>query len=297
MWKNNEMDEVVAKAAGMIEALPFIQRFRNETVVVKFGGSMLDDEEACRSILQDIAFMEVVGLRPVVVHGGGKAISRRMEEVRLTPRFVHGLRVTDEETMGLVEEALHQEVNPHLVEIISSFGCRAQGIHGNDIVRVVRKITTDPDTGDPMDLGYVGEAQDVDTAPIRASLDAQTVPVVTPLGRGEDGHTYNVNADETAASMARALRARKLVYLSDVPGLLEDPGDPSTLISHVEAEDVEELIGRGIIQGGMIPKMRSAVKTLGAGVSKVHIIDSALRHSLLMELFTERGVGTEIVRS
>ena len=291
------MEQIIAKAAGMIEALPFIQRFRNETVVVKFGGSILDNEAACRSILQDVAFMEVVGLRPVVVHGGGRTISRRMEEAQRTPVFVHGLRVTDHDAMEVVEQALNHEVNPHLVAVIESLGCGARGIFGNHILHVVRQAATDPDTGAPVDLGYVGKADSVDTAPIRACHDAQAVPVVTPLGCGEDGHTYNVNADEAAAAVARALPARKLVYLSDVPGLLGNPEDPRTLIPHVEAEGVEAMIGQGVIRGGMIPKMRSAVETIRAGVNKVHIIDSSMRHSLLLELFTERGVGTEIVRS
>jgi acetylglutamate kinase len=291
------MEELIAKAAGMIEALPFIQRFRNETVVVKFGGSILDDEAACAGILQDVSFMEVVGLRPVLVHGGGKAISRRMAELNLEPNFLQGLRVTDAETMEVVENSLNREVNANLVKQLRSMGCRSMGIYGQTILTASRRTGTDPDSGETLDWGYVGEVTCVDTAPILECTSGQTVPVITPLGRGADGHTYNINADEAAAAIAAGLPARKLVYLSDVPGLLRDPGDSSTLISHVSSGDVEQLVRDGVIGGGMIPKIRSAVQTLEAGVNKVHIVDAGMRHSLLLELFTEKGVGTEIVKS
>jgi len=291
------MEELIAKAAGMIEALPFIQRFRNETVVVKFGGSILDDEAACASILQDVSFMEVVGLRPVLVHGGGKTISRGMAALNLEPTFVQGLRVTDAATMEVVENSLNREVNAHLVKQLRSMGCRSMGIYGQTILTASRRTGTDPDSGEPLDWGYVGEVMCVDTAPILECTSSQTVPVITPLGLGADGHIYNINADEAAAAIAAGLPARKLVYLSDVPGLLKDPRDPSSLISHVNAGDVEQLVGDGIIGGGMIPKIRSAVKTIEAGVNKVHIVDAGMCHSLLLELFTEQGVGTEIVKS
>jgi acetylglutamate kinase len=291
------VDDVIAKAAGMIEALPFIQRFRNETVVVKLGGCLLDDEPACREILKDICFMEVVGLRPVIVHGGGKVISRRMEEARLTPEFRQGLRVTDADTIRVVEHALNHEVNPQLVRILESLQCRACGIHGQTILTSRKYIREHPETGECVEWGHVGEVIGVDIPLIRACLDSQTVPVITPLGRGSDGTIYNINADDAAAAVAREVRARKLVYLSDVPGLLRDPADRTSLISHVKARDVTRLIEQGILNGGMIPKIRSAVKTTEAGVNKVHIIDSSLPHSLLLELFTEKGVGTEIVRS
>lgn len=291
------MRQAIEKAAGMIEALPFIQRFRNETVVVKFGGSILEDETACRSILQDICFMEVVGLRPAVVHGGGKLISRRMEEARLTPVFHHGLRVTDEAAMAVVDAALNEEVNPHLCAMVESMNCAARGIRGQDVLTAKKRIGTDPDTGEPMNWGLVGEVVGVAAAALVEALDAQAVPLMTPIGRGEDGTLYNINADDAAAALARAIGARKLVYLSDVPGLLEDPEDPESIIPHVEAAEAEALIARGVIRGGMIPKIRSAVETTRAGVNKVHIVDSSQPHSLLLELFTEKGVGTEIVRS
>jgi acetylglutamate kinase len=291
------MERIIEKAAGMIEALPYIQQFRNETIVVKFGGSIMDDQDACRAILQDVAFMEVVGLRPVVVHGGGKAISRKMEEGDLKPHFHHGLRVTDAACMAVVEEALNYIVNPAMVAMVAGFNCRAVGMHGQDILTSVKHTAIDPETGEELDWGFVGEISRVDTGPIQAALDAQSVPVITPLARGEDGHLYNINADEAAAAIARALKARKLVFLSDVPGVLAHPGDVHSIITHIETGNVEEMIRDGVLSGGMIPKLRSAVKTIESGVRKVHIIDSSLRHSLLLELFTNRGVGTEIVPS
>ena len=291
------MDRIIGKAANIIETLPFIQRFRNETVVVKFGGSIIDDSQACESILQDVAFMEVVGLRPVVVHGGGKAISRKMEEQHLKPMFLHGLRVTNQACIRVVESALNLEVNPRLIRALEDFECRAVGILGQDILQAIRHTATDPHTGETIDWGFVGEVTTVRTAPIQETLDAQAVPVITPLARGENGDVYNINADEAAAAIARSLSARKLVFLSDVPGVLADPNDRASIISHIETNQVEPLIRKGVLQGGMIPKIRAATKTIELGVRKVHIIDSALPHSLLLELFTEKGVGTEIVKS
>jgi acetylglutamate kinase len=289
------MEKVIEKAKVLIEALPYIQRFRDDTVVVKFGGSMMDDEQACRNILQDVAFMEVVGLRPVVVHGGGKAISRKMKETGLEPSFVQGHRVTDAASIRVVEQVLNHQVNPQLVAWLESFDCRARGIHGEDIVQATRRIGTDPETGATVDWGFVGEPGGIDIEPVEAFLNSQMVPVITPLGRGDDGQIYNINADVAAAGIARALGARKLVFLSDVPGLLENPQDATTRISHVEVDEVQGLTDRGVISGGMLPKIGAGVQALQAGVKKVHFIDSSMPHSLLLELFTDKGVGTEIV--
>jgi acetylglutamate kinase len=286
----------IEKASVLIDALPYIQRFRGETVVVKFGGSIMDDEQGVRDILKDIAFMACVGLRPVIVHGGGKAISRGMEKEGLVPRFIHGLRVTDEASVRIVEHVINHEVNPHMVEILEEFQCKARGMHGDDLIRVRPTERRDADTGEVMDLGYVGEVTEVDVAPVQAFLQGAITPVITPLGRGPDNRVYNVNADEAAAGLARGLKARKLVFLSDVPGLLRDPADPGSLISHVERAEVDRLIETGVIAGGMLPKIGGAVSALDAGVRKTHIIDASLPHSLLLELFTESGVGTEIVR-
>lgn len=287
---------MIEKAAVLIEALPYIQKFRGDTVVVKFGGSIMESEIGYRNILKDVAFMECVGLQPVIVHGGGKSVSKKMREAHIQPNFIQGLRVTDEKTIKVVESVLNNEVNPHLVEILQNYGGKARGIHGEDIIKVKKHSGFDPQTGEELDWGYVGKVIHVDAEPIKAFLKADIIPVITPLGRGEDGHLYNVNADDVANAIACALQARKLVFLSDVPGLLRDPEDATTLISTLCLNEVEDLIERGIISGGMLPKIGGAVEALKAGVSKTHIIDSALPHSLLLELFTDKGVGTEIVR-
>lgn len=289
------MQKVIEKADILIEALPYIQRFRGDTVVVKFGGSAMEDREAVAAILQDVAFMECVGLCPVLVHGGGKAISAQMKEQGLKASFVRGLRVTDEASMRIVEHVLNQVINPELVRTLEQFGCRARGIHGEDILGVTRHTETDPATGAVLDWGYVGRVRSVDDAPVRAFTAARLVPVITPLGRGPDGHLYNVNADDAAAAIAEKLQARKLVFLSDVPGLLSNPQDKGSIISTLKLRDVEDLIARGVIAGGMLPKIGGALQALKSGVKKTHIIDAALPHSLLLELFTDKGVGTEIV--
>jgi acetylglutamate kinase len=289
------MDKFIEKATALTEALPFIQLFRGETVVVKFGGSIMESEEGYSRILQDIAFMECVGLRPVVVHGGGKAISRAMREAGIAPNFVQGLRVTDAETIGVVEQVLNQEVNPHLVEIIQKFHGKARGIHGEDIIQAERLSGTDPDTEEALDWGYVGKVSHVDAEPIHAYLRSNIVPVITPLGRGADGLLYNINADDAATAIACSLKARKLVFLTDVPGLLLDPADKGSLISSLHLSEVSELIDRGVIADGMLPKINGMVGAVKSGIKKAHIIDASMPHSLLLELFTNEGVGTEIV--
>ncbi|QHI70078.1 acetylglutamate kinase [Tichowtungia aerotolerans] len=289
------MQRMIEKAGVLVEALPYIQKFRGETVVVKFGGSIMESEIGYRNILKDVAFMECVGLRPVLVHGGGKAVSKQMREAHIQSDFVHGLRVTDEQSIGIVESVLNGNVNPHLVDILLENGGKARGIHGEDIIQVKKHSGIDPETGAAIDWGYVGKVTRVDIEPITAFLNADIIPVITPLGRGEDGHLYNINADEVANAVAQALKARKLVFLSDVPGLLKDPEDTSSLITSLRTGEVEDLIERGIIAGGMLPKIKGAVEALKAGVTKVHLIDSAQPHSLLLELFTDTGVGTEIV--
>lgn len=288
------MDKFIEKAAALTEALPFIQQFRGEIVVVKLGGSIMESEEGYSRIMQDIAFMECVGLCPVVVHGGGKAISRAMKENNIAPNFVHGLRVTDAATIGVVENVLNHEVNPHLVEIIQQYHGKARGIHGEDIIKVEKLTGHDPVSNEPLDWGFVGKVNHVDVEPIHAYLKSEIVPVITPLGKGPDGSLFNINADDAATAVACALKARKLVFLTDVPGLLRDPADKSTLISSLHLRDVDELIERGIIAGGMLPKIKGMVGAVKSGIRKAHIIDSSMPHSLLLELFTSEGVGTEI---
>lgn len=289
------MQTLIEKAAVLIEALPYIQRFRNEIVVVKFGGSSMEEKAGVEAILKDVAFMACVGLRPVVVHGGGKAISARMKEAGIKSHFIKGLRVTDEASVKVVEQVLNREVNPMLVKTLDTMGCKARGLFGEDILEVVKHTEKDPESGEELDWGFVGDVTSVDTEPITAYSHSHIVPVITPLGWGPDDRIYNINADDAAAAIAVALKARKIVFMSDVPGLLRDPRDPSSLISTLNAADVDELIERKVIDGGMIPKVTGAVKALQAGVRKAHFVHAGMLHSLLLELFTDKGVGTEIV--
>lgn len=289
------MKKMIQKADVLIEALPYIQRFQGETVIVKFGGSSMDHPDVVERILQDIAFMSCVGMRPVIVHGGGKAINAHLKEKGITPHFRAGLRVTDAATMEVVEHILNQEVNPGLVAQLNTMGCKARPIHGEDIIRVNKLTGVDPQTRQPMDWGFVGEIQHVDAEPVNAYLQAGITPVITPLGLDTGKQIYNINADLAAAGLAMQLKARKLVFLSDVPGLLSDPADRTSIMSTLHFNEVQDLIARGIIGGGMLPKISGALKALQAGVRKTHIIDAALPHSLLLELFTDEGIGTQII--
>jgi len=290
------MEEIIKKAAVLIEALPYIQKFRGEMVVVKFGGSAMEDETQSEGILADIAFMECVGMSPVVVHGGGKAISRSMGQHGLESRFVKGLRVTCEKTIGVVEKVLKAEVNPRVVATLEKMGARAKGVHGEQVFRVTRKSATDAETGESLDWGFVGEPGDFRPDLLIELLKEGIIPVVTPLGMGPEGKIHNINADTAAAAAAKSLKAKKLVFLSDVPGLLRDAGDPNSVVPTLKAGEVENMMREGIIAGGMLPKIESAVDALHAGVGKVHLIDGRMSHSLLLEIFTDKGVGTEIVR-
>jgi len=288
------MQSTIEKAAVLIEALPYIQAFRGEAVVVKFGGSIMDDAGLVESILRDIAFMECIGLHPILVHGGGKAISRRLKEKNIHTEFVQGLRVTSDEAIREVESVLNDEVNPEIVAKLMKTGCKARGIHGEDIILAEKKVVVDVN-GVKLDWGHVGNALAVDKEPIKAYLSSDIVPVITPLGYDSERRIYNINADETATLIARELRARKLVFLSDVPGLLKNEADRKDVISTLKTDDVQKLIERGVISGGMLPKIQGAVEAIRAGVQKTHIIDAGMPHSLLLELFTEKGVGTEIL--
>lgn len=279
----------------MIEALPYIQRFQGEIIVIKFGGSAMEDKSHTERVLADVTFMECVGMLPVIVHGGGKAISRSMKENGIESRFLKGLRVTCEKTIRVVEKVIKGEINPGIVAVLERMGAKARGLNGEDIFKVTRKTEVDSRTGKTLDWGFVGEPGEVDTAPIRTLLDERVVPVITPLGIGPDGNLHNINADTAAAAVARALRAGKLVFLSDVPGLLKDADDPESIMPTLKAGEVEDLIDRGVIAGGMLPKVRSGVEALHAGVRKIHMIDGRMPHSLLLEIFTDKGVGTEIV--
>ena len=286
----------IAKAAVLIEALPYLQRFRGQTFLIKFGGSAMDDPELVEGLLRDIVFMELAGINPVVVHGGGKAISKAMNEAGLEARFVGGLRVTDEKTIGIVERVLCQEVNRDLVETINRFGGRAVGLNGKSVFIGKRNPPVKGDDGAPVDLGFVGTVHDFHADEVLAAIHRDCVPVISPVACEElTGAALNVNADIAAASLAGKLKAAKFVYISDVLGVMRDPADVASLIPSLDRAGVEKLVNERIITGGMIPKVRSAISALDAGVQKVHLIDGRIPHSLLLEIFTESGIGTEIV--
>jgi acetylglutamate kinase len=287
--------EVTAKAKVLLEALPYIQDFRGSTFVVKYGGSFMDDpdSEVRARVSHDIAFLAGVGINVVVVHGGGKAITKAMEESGLKATFLKGLRVTDEATIAIVKKTLDEVVNRNVCEAIAAAGARPKGLPG-DTVLVCQKLSTD-DEGNPLDLGYVGDVTEVKVKLIKKEISEGFVPVISPVAEGYDGKPYNVNADLVAGRVASALRARRLFYMSDVPGLLAAPPDPESLISTLKISQVDDLKKKGVIDKGMLPKVASAVRALEEGVQRVHLIDGRLAHSLLLEIFTDKGTGTEIV--
>jgi acetylglutamate kinase len=275
--------------------MPYIQDFHGSIFVVKYGGSFMDDPDpAARTrVAYDIAFFAAVGINVVVVHGGGKAITKAMETAGLNASFVNGLRVTDEATMAVVKRTLNEVVNKDVCDAIATANARPRSLPG-DAVLVCQKLNVDDD-GNPVDLGYVGEVTEVKIKLIKKEIADGFVPVISPVAVGFDGKPYNVNADLVAGRVASALRARRLVYMSDVPGLLANPADPGSLISTLKISQVDELKKKGVIDKGMRPKVASAIRALQEGVQRVHFIDGRLPHSLLLEIFTDQGIGTEIV--
>lgn len=286
------MQDLIKKADVLLEALPYMQRFRSSTFVVKYGGSFMDspDSKVRDGVAADVVFLEAVGINPVVVHGGGKAITKAMEKAGINAQFIQGMRVTDEKSMQIVEDVLANVINRDIVETIQKLGGKARGFSGKDVFKC-RKLLSGG-----VDLGYVGEVTDVLVESIRKSLRAQVIPVISPIGLGEDGHAYNINADVAAAKLAMAIGARRLVFLSDVAGLMRDPTNPETLISSLHISEVLDLKREGIIDQGMIPKVDSAVDAVRAGVRRVHFVDGRVPHSILLEIFTDKGIGTEIVK-
>jgi acetylglutamate kinase len=282
------------RAEALIEALPFIQKFRGQTFVIKYGGSAMEDEQVVERFLRDVVFLAAVGIHPVLVHGGGKAITQRMRDAGLKPRFVNGLRVTDDQTIHIVEEVLDSLINPGIIQQIEHFGGKAQGIPGKRVL-VARKLPPQTSGGTVVDLGFTGEVVSVQLNEVRAALDDGSIPVMSPLGQDADGVTLNVNADTAAGTLAASLKASKMIYLSDVPGIMRDPTDKDSLIPTVNRESIEHLIEEEIIGGGMIPKVESAMHALEGGVKKVHFIDGRVPHALLIEIFTNAGIGTEVV--
>ncbi|MGC6441876.1 MAG: acetylglutamate kinase [Rubripirellula sp.] len=285
------MEEAISKADTLIEAMGWIRRFRGKTTVIKLGGSLLDDQEAMMHLLLDVIFMESVGMKPVIVHGGGKAINRALAEAGIEPNFVRGRRVTDQATLEVVESVLAGDLNIQLTEEMERLGGRAMNLsfRTTNVLFGERHQTEDGD-----DIGFVGEVTRVDRSVIEGLAYTDQVPIIPSMCEGEDGQKYNVNADTAAMAVAQSLGAEKLVFLSDVNGVRRDKNDPSTIIHTLTSQEAKQLIAEGVIDSGMIPKVEACLETLGRGVRKVHIIDGRVRHSLLLEIFTTSGVGTEI---
>jgi len=291
------MRELIDKADVLIEALPYIQGFRGKIVVVKYGGSTMEAGDP-DSILRDIVFMECVGMRPIVVHGGGGAISKRLRERGISPRFVGGLRVTDADTIAIVGEVL-DEVNRGIVARLEEMGAHARGIGGKDRIIHARKRVVEIEKDgrrETADIGFVGDVESVEASELKALCKRDVIPVIAPLGVDGEGQLYNINADTAAGEVAAAVKAQKLILLTDVLGIMRNRDDENSLIGTLRVSDVDTLIGAGVITEGMLPKVRAGVRSVQAGVKKTHIIDGRLPHSMLLEIFTDRGIGTEISR-
>lgn len=283
------------RSESLIEALPYIQEYRGHTFVIKYGGAAMEDDQIVEKFLRDVVFLEAVGINPVLVHGGGKAITARMREAGLKARFVNGLRVTDSTAIRIVEETLDGMINPSIVRTITEFGGRAAGFSGKVVFQARRLPAQTDESGESVDIGFVGEAASMNAKEIKAAIRKEIVPVISPIGAAEDGTVLNINADVAAAALAAELKASKLIFVSDVPGIMRDQEDKSSLIPSVTAGQVETLIRQKVIAGGMIPKVQSASAALAKGVGKIHLIGGQIQHCLLLEIFTNAGIGTEIL--
>ena len=279
------------KAEVLIEALPYIQRFNRKIVVIKYGGSAMLDEELKANVIKDAVLLKLVGFKPIIVHGGGKEISRWVNKVGMEPRFVNGLRVTDKDTMEIAEMVL-AKVNKELVTLVESLGVKAVGISGKDggLLKCTKKLSNGED------IGYVGEIKEVDPQILHDLLEKDFLPIVFPIGFDENFDSYNINADDAACAIAEAVHAEKLAFLTDIEGVYRDPEDPSTLISKLFVKEAKELISQGNVGGGMIPKLQNCIDAIEEGVSRVHILDGRIKHCLLLEIFTDKGIGTAILR-
>lgn len=289
------MDDAIRKAEALVEALGYIRRFRDRLTVVKLGGSAMEEPAALRATLESVVFLETVGLRPVLVHGGGKPIDRAMAASGLVPKKIQGRRYTDDATLNIVVDVLTNEVNAGIVRQIREMGGRAVGLHGSLQALHGERLTLPNPNGEPIDLGRVGHVTRVDGSLITDFAVSGVVPVIPSLAFDSDGGWLNVNADTAACAVAAELKAAKFVMLTDTPGILRDPKDPATLIEHLDLAECEQLVKDGVIDGGMIPKVEACFEALRAGVGKIHVIDGRRPYSLLLEIFTDRGVGTEIV--
>lgn len=284
-----------ARSESLIEALPYIQEFRGHTFVIKYGGAAMEDEHIVEKFLRDVVFLEAVGINPVLVHGGGKAITAKMREAGLKARFVNGLRVTDDQAIRIVEETLDHAINPAIVQTIQNFGGRAAGFSGKSVFQARRLPPQTSESGEVVDIGFVGEAAQMNATAVKAAIHNEIVPVISPIGATEDGTVLNINADIAAAALAAELQATKLIFVSDVPGIMRDQNDKTSLIPSLTAGQVEKLIKQKVIEGGMIPKVQSAAAALKRGVQKTHLIGGQIQHCLLLEIFTNAGIGSEIV--
>jgi acetylglutamate kinase len=283
-----------SKADALLEALPYFQQFRGRTVVVKYGGAAMENPDLVESVMRDIVFLEAVGINPVVVHGGGKAITAAMRQENLTARFIDGFRYTDEASMKIIDRVLTEVISPSLAAKITEQGGKAEILSGKEVLVATKAPLHTDATGAQVDLGFVGDIISVHTEKVQKLIDSEIVPIISPVGRAADGQLYNINADIAAAKIAQALHAHKIIYLSDVNGVRRDPKDETSLISTLNPAQIESLKEQGVIAGGMIPKINSALEALAGGVAKVHFLDGKQVHSLLLELFTDAGIGTEI---
>lgn len=288
--EEKNMQEVMEKAQVLIEALPYIQRFNRKIIVVKYGGSAMIDEELKKHVIQDVTLLKLVGFKPIIVHGGGKEINRWVEKTGMQPEFVNGLRKTDAATMEIAEMVLNK-VNKSLVQMVEELGVNAIGISGKDggLLRVEKKYS------DGQDIGYVGEITEVNPKILEDLLERDFLPIVCPIGMDANYETYNINADDAACAIAQAVQAEKLAFLTDIEGVYKDPADKSTLISELTVSEARELIADGFIGGGMLPKLNNCMEAIEKGVSRVHILDGRIAHCLLLEIFTNKGIGTAIL--
>ena len=288
--EEKNMQEIMQKAEVLIEALPYIQHFNRKIIVVKYGGSAMVDEDLKRQVIQDVTLLKLVGFKPVIVHGGGKEISRWVEKSGMEPVFVNGLRKTDEATMEIVEMVLNK-VNKSLVKLVQELGVNAIGISGKDggLLKVEKKYSNGED------IGFVGEITEVNPKIIYDMLEKDFLPIICPVGMDSEFNSYNINADDAACAIARAINAEKLAFLTDIEGVYKDPADKSTLISELSVAEAKSLIGDGYIGGGMLPKLNNCIDAIENGVSRVHILDGRIAHCLLLEIFTHSGIGTAII--
>ena len=284
------MQEILAKAEVLIEALPYIQRFNRKIIVVKYGGSAMSNEELQKNVIKDVTLLKLVGFKPIIVHGGGKEISRWVEKTGMQPEFVNGLRKTDEATMEIAEMVLNK-VNKSLVKLVEELGVNAIGISGKDggLLKVEKKYSNGED------IGFVGEITEVNPKILYDLLEKDFLPIVCPVGMDDAYNSYNINADDAACAIAKAVSAEKLAFLTDIEGVYKDPSDKSTLISELTIDEARALIGDGFIGGGMLPKLNNCIDAIENGVSRVHILDGRIAHCLLLEIFTNRGIGTAIL--